>query len=186
MINSEVASLSRKHCLNKSALLFALGLSCLIAVVTANASGWSRDIVPLGTQSADQRVFKPFELVLVSGEENHVYGLCVLVNTQPALVAIDGTETPDGEFYPNVLLQVAHHERGKWQTVDSPLTPGKISTLTVEAKRPSKSLMVNLDAFRPMIGKCQYGKIALKTGEFAVFKLDKLLPPKDHDEKAKR
>lgn len=182
MISSEVGSPSGRHCSGKLAFLFAFGLSYLIAIVAANAGGWSRDIVPLGTQPADQHVFKPFELVLVSGEENHVYGLCVFVNTRPALAAIHGTETPDGEFYPTVLLQVAKREHGKWQTVDSPSTPGKISTLTVEAKRPSKSLRVNLDVFLSMIGKFKYGKIALKTGESAVFKLEKLLPPKEDGE----
>ena len=51
--------------------------------------------------------------------------------------------------------------------------------MTIEAIQVSKNLMVDLDAFRPMIGKFKYGRIALKTGEAVVFKLEKLLPPKE-------
>lgn len=179
-MSKRAVAVTRKRCWCKAAVLVVI-LSCLIATGAVSAGGWSRDLTSLGTQPADQYVFKPFELVLVSEEEDHLYGLCVFVNAKPALAAIDGTETLDGEFYPFVALQVANAEHGEWCTVDSASNPGKISTLSVEAKRPSKSLRVNLDGFRPMIGKFKYGKIALKSGESAVFELEKLLPPKEDD-----
>ncbi|MEY2489600.1 MAG: hypothetical protein QOC70_1542, partial [Verrucomicrobiota bacterium] len=41
---------------------------------------------------------------------------------------------------------------------------------------------VNLDIFRPMIGKMRCGRVVLKTGDSAIFGLDDLLPPKTEDE----
>jgi hypothetical protein len=152
-------------------------MSYLIAIGAVDAGGWSRDITPLGTQSVEQYVFKPFELVLVSGGDDHVFGLCVFVNARPGLIVIDGTETAEGEFYPYAVLEVANDRQGQWQTVGPAPNPGKKSTLPVEARRPSKNLVVDLDLFRPLIRKSKYGRIPLTTGESAVFNLEKLLPP---------
>lgn len=169
-------------CSKRSAcrLIAAFMLSAVVHAGAGGSDGWTRGIADIGTRPADPSAFRPFELVTVSGEGDHVYGLCVFTNVTPALVAIDGTETPDGEFYPNVALQVANDEEGEWRALDPSSHPGKKAALTIEAKQVSKSLMVDLDAFRPMIGKFKYGKIALRTGEAAVvFKLEKLLPPQD-------
>lgn len=179
MTNKQTLAFRRRWFLNF--LLVVAFILSIGPIHVVRAGGWSRSMIDVGTRPADQAVFETLELINVGGVDDHVYGLCVFYNIKPRLVALNGTKSSDGEFYPYVVLQVANNERGKWQTVEAPSNPGKISTLTVEAKRPSKSLMVNLDVFRPMIGKYKYGKITLKTGQSTVFKLEKLLPPKEED-----
>jgi hypothetical protein len=153
----------------------------LVAVTTrplvVRADGWTR-ARPLVTLPESDVVFEPFVLNVWSGDGPHVYGLCAYHNAKPTPITIEGRETPNGHFYPDVVNQVSNVKDGKWQTLEA-LTkiPGKPTILAVEARGTSKTLRVDLDVFIPLIGKMKYGRLLLKSGESAVFQLDDLQPP---------
>src|ERR1043166_5229728 len=90
-----------------------LSIFCfLVGGINASAEGWSRG-VPLGTWPLSEAIknFKPFDLVVWSGEDNRIlYGLCAFTNVSHNTVAIDGTQNETG-FYPRVTAQVAVLER---------------------------------------------------------------------------
>jgi hypothetical protein len=160
-----------------SVFVVVFGFLAMTLTHAVCAGGWTRGIADIGTRPADQYVFESLELVLITGQDDHVSGLLLYHNAKPALITIDGAETPDGEFHPDVVLEVGQSKNGKWQIVESLSKQGKKSTITVQGQQASKSLIVKLDAFRPMIGKLKYGRIVLKTGEAVIFELGKLSPP---------
>jgi hypothetical protein len=149
-------------------------------VETARAGGWTRGL-PIGEVAADERkTSEPFVLEVWSGDDDgHVYGLCMYFNGKSVAATIEGTETPDGNFYPQVSNQVADVERGgQWKTIEAPASPpGKAATRIVQPEQASRSLRVELDVFRPFIGKGKCGRLLLKSGESAVFQIDDLQPP---------
>lgn len=159
-------------------ITLSFSLISLTGIRAARADAWTKGL-PIGTWPATQNTFEPFVLEVWGGDETHVYGLCTFYNTKLALTAIDGVETSNGDFYPNVIAQVSNDKRGTWETLKtSPTILGKDVTITVEAKGASRTLMVDLDVFRPFIGKLRYGRLLLKTGERATFELADLRPPK--------
>src|SRR6185437_3970514 len=109
-----------------------------------------------------------FVLEVWSGDDDgHVYGLCMYFNDKSVPVSIQGVETPDGEFYPQVSSQIADAKQGtQWKTIE-PSTPplGKATTRIIQPKDASRALKVDLDAFRPFIGQSKFGRVLLKTGE---------------------
>jgi hypothetical protein len=150
--------------------------STIMTVKTASAQGWTRGIDE-GMKPADEFAFRPFVLAVVGGEGNHVHGLFNYFNLKPGRIEIEGTKARNGDFYPFVVGQVAHSLDNGWQTIGSSRSFGKTAVLTVEGKGVSKALMVDMDMFRPMIGKFRYGRLVLRSGETAVFELKDLLPP---------
>lgn len=157
----------------------ALILWLLTTSVSHSADSWTRGIGGGMVGIADIKT-ESFRLSSVSknGGTGHMWGSCVYDNRSPALVALKGTETSDGEFSPSVVNQVGNDRNGEWKTIGRPVVHGKAKILTVPVKTSSKLLTVDLDAFVPMIGKFKYGRLVLKTGESAVFGLDNLRPPK--------
>lgn len=147
---------------------------------SVRADSWTRGL-PLGqVAESERKSFEAFVLDVWSGDnDNHVHGLCTFTNVKSAPITLDGIETSSGDFYPKVVNQVADgKQENQWKTIEaSPSRPGKPVTLTVEAMSVSKTLMVDLDVFRPFIGQQKRGRLLLETGEAAVFQIDDLQPP---------
>ena len=169
------------------ALLFSIVLAVILSPSsqTAHANGWTRSL-PIGEVGVNERKgFEPLVLGVWSGDdEHHVHGLCTYYNITSALFTIEGIETSDGDFYPQVLSQVSDKkEGGHWKTIKESISrSGKPTKLAVEPQSPSKTLKVDLDAFLPFVGQRKYGRLLLKTGESAVFQIDDLQPPEKKTE----
>jgi hypothetical protein len=150
-----------------------------LSVPTASA-GWVHNFlgVPLGT-------FQPFKITGIESSEegDHVIGKFSFVNYKegekpPAPVMINGGKKSDNTFWPDVVAQVADDD-DNWKAIGKPSTSGTITvSLMVPAKVDPERFYVNLDIFRPIIGKKKYGRIVLETGDSAIFELNDLLPPK--------
>jgi len=95
----------------------------------------------------------------------------------PSRVVIQGKRTPDGVFWPDVTLQVKNELAERWETVAKPSSRGRRATIIIEPNSRNFDLTVNLDAFKPFIGKYKLGRLVLKTGETPEFELKYLLPP---------
>jgi hypothetical protein len=156
----------------------ALALWFLTSLVAKAEESWTRGIGG-GTYSVADIKVEAFELNTVSkdGRTGRVSGTCIYDNRSPIVVALKGTETSDGDFYPSVTNQVGNDKNGHWKTVRRPTVDGKARTLAVPVKTSSKLLTVDLDAFVPMIGKFKYGRLLLENGESAIFELNYLRPP---------
>jgi len=180
MSKSKISSLRR--CLLAGIIAAALLINCSLE---APAAGWTRGL-PIGEVGADERKTpEPFVLEVWGGDDDHdLHGLCTYYNIKSTPFAIDGIETPDGDFYPNVSFQVADQKESLEWTMIAPAISreGKTITLSVAPKSPSRSLKVDLDIFRSFIGKRKYGRLLLKTGEAAVFQIDDLQAPEKKTE----
>jgi hypothetical protein len=151
-------------------------------VVTLHAvlGSWTRGL-PIGEIAADER--KPpesFVLAVWSGDdEGHVHGICMFFNGKSVSAILEGTETSDGDFYPQVSTQVGDSDHGgEWKTLKPSVSPsGRVAARTIRPQEASRPLKVDLDVFRPFIGKKKYGRLLLRTGEATVFQIDDLQPP---------
>ena len=91
-------------------------------------------------------------------------------------VVIEGTKTADGSFWPEVRLEARKGRKGKWERIITPPNRGELATVTIEPNAINFDLMVNLDAFKPLLNKYELGRIVLKTGRSSEFELKDLLP----------
>ena len=93
------------------------------------------------------------------------YGICV-----------HGTVTPDGRFWPKFRL-LASNDRRKWKRVGS--APEKNGEATQKVLIPDEVLpvYVDLEVYKPIILKYQYGRIVTEAGRELDFELKDLTPP---------
>ena len=117
-----------------------------------------------------------FSLNDFAQEGLHLTGQCAYkrADGEPPRL-IEGTETYNGEFWPDVTGQVKNEKTGAWETVSSPLDYGRRATIEIKAGELKQNLLVSLDVFVPLVGKYKVGRIVLKTGEAAEFDLFELL-----------
>lgn len=106
----------------------------------------------------------------------HLTGKCAYkrADGQPPRL-IEGTKTYNGEFWPDVTLQVKNEKTAAWETISAPLDYGHRATIEVKAGEFKQDLLVSLDVFVPLVGKYKVGRVVLKTGEAAEFDLFELL-----------
>jgi hypothetical protein len=97
--------------------------------------------------------------------------------TAGGLCNSEGTGQPD--FWPSVTAQVANDCNGPWKAIDPPPLPGEPFTISIEPRDTSVDLCVNVNNFRPFIGKFRYGRFVLPNGKAATFELQNLLPPEE-------
>lgn len=165
-----------------------LHISCLLLQAQAESpSFWSRGIFehPLSGYKADQR----FSLGVITQEKFHLTGRFVYFQTKhqnPAVTTIDGVRTPDGRFWPRVKCEVANEVTGQWKTLEQPLPRGNRAIVTVKPGEDNMNLMIELDVFRSLLRKYQFGRVVLRTGEAATFELKYLCAPGEDEVKAER
>jgi hypothetical protein len=127
--------------------------------------------------------FEPLQIVGIECEDGtHVVGEFVYIyrkegdaNTPP--LTINGSRKPDGTFWPKVAAYTSNEINSQWTTIGEPLTPGESISLVVTSKEEKQQFYVDLDVFRPMIGKMKYGKVILETGDSTIFEIEDLSPP---------
>jgi hypothetical protein len=141
---------------------------------------WSRGFSSEPANSRDRA--SEFVLYDLSQEELNLIGRWSLTNgaangKTPPRVIVPGQTTSDGIFWPDVTLQVRKKRTGKWKTIAKSQDNGQRTTVTIDPNATNFDLAVKLDAFKPLIGKYESGRIVLKGGRTSVFELKDLLPP---------
>jgi hypothetical protein len=165
-----------------------LATVCLISALCFSSSAyaegprvWSRMISSEPANSADRA--QEFVLYGVDQGDRHLVGTWSYGNgavgneTPPPRVVIGGTKTADGIFWPDVRLEVRKGQKDKWERIPTSPNHGERATVTIEPNAINLDLMVNLDAFKPLLNKYESGRIVLKTGRSSEFELKDLLPP---------
>lgn len=151
-----------------------------VAMLQANdPQSWSRTISAEPANAAARA--HEFTLYDIDQGELHLTGTCLYINgplgaEPPKKLIIKGGRDRNGAFWPAVELQIKNEATGQWETIGSARFD-KSSNLSIEPNDHRFDLMVNLDPFKPFIGKFTTGKIILATGEAAQFELKHLLPP---------
>jgi hypothetical protein len=115
-------------------------------------------------------------LIAVSLEDNHLlgtfpYGLNLELGDP---LASAGSE--DQNFWPTVTAEVSNDDQNGWEKIGESSKPGQLYKPTVPP-RSADWLHVDLQVFKPFIGKFRYGRITLENGDSAIFELVNLLPP---------
>jgi hypothetical protein len=124
----------------------------------------------------------PFAVVGVKGAGNHVEAVCSYGYVEGHSTEIEGIRTADGGFWPYVSAEVSNELEGTWKAIGQISHNGEPATFTVRpagaVPNPLDStlIFVDMDVFRPMIGKFKYGRVVLKSGVAAAFELKELLP----------
>jgi hypothetical protein len=119
------------------------------------------------TTEKDQRL----EFDDISQGPEHLVGSGVLTRQEkdsPPLV-IQGHLNKIGEFTPNVSLAASDRKDGNWKIIESSLADRVDVTLTAASHINHLFFRIQLDAFRPYIGKFKFCQITLQTGETDVF-----------------
>jgi hypothetical protein len=122
----------------------------------------------------------PFAVAGIESMGDDLRAVCEYLDmkgTAPTL--IEGTQTPDGAFWPLVIGQVANEHTGEWKTIGQLPSAGRPATLSVQPRDINVRLLADLEVFRPMIGRYRYGRIVLRNGKAAPFELKNLLPPEE-------
>jgi len=119
----------------------------------------------------------PFAVAEIESMGEDLRAHCEYVNLRDKhAIRIEGTQTTDGTFWPQVIGQVADDYKGFWKTIGEPPNIGKKFTFLVQPGEVTGQLVVDVEIFRPLIGKFRYGRVVLKSGETAPFEMKNLLP----------
>jgi hypothetical protein len=94
-------------------------------------------------------------------------------NQAPMAVVIKGHKNWQGQFLPDARLEVADEAR-KWRTIGKSRSLVFRNQVTISPGERNFDLIVNLNPFKPMLGKYKWGRIVLSTGDAASFSLSDL------------
>jgi hypothetical protein len=122
-----------------------------------------------------------FSLRAVTQYGLHLTGQCAyfqLEGQSPRVAVIDGTDGKGCGFWPDVAAEVLDERTGTWVQLSNFFDYGHRQSVRVEPGDANADLFVSLDIFIPTIGKHRLGRLVLRTGEAAVFELEKLKEPK--------
>jgi hypothetical protein len=98
------------------------------------------------------------------------------------LPTIEGVLTRDGRFWPTVTAQVRADSHAEWKTVERSRISGSPATFPVQADSPKPMLYLDLEVFRPFIGKMECARLVLQDGEAASLRLERLQALRDRKE----
>lgn len=156
--------------------LFVLSLS----VARGGPDNWGRGFI--ATPPNRPRPFMFLQFSFLNCVDGHLVGEFDLVNASNSQLLLEGTKTSDEKFWPFAVAQIASgltEKEWKWRTIAKLSHPGEKVVAAVKvttAWSSSKELNVDLDAFKPYIGKATFGRIVLPGGQWSMFELEKLLP----------
>ena len=162
-------------------VVFLIGALYFIPDVHAEGQRlWSRGFSSEPANSVDRA--REFVLFSIDQDELHLIGTWSYTNgtvgsKTPPRVVIEGTKTADGIFWPEVRLEVRKTRNAKWKRIATSRNEGQRASMIIEPNAINFDLTVNLDAFKPMLGKYESGRIVLNTGRTSEFELKDLLPP---------
>ena len=146
------------------------------------------------TPFVDRKNPPAIELIFLSWNGEHLHVGCDFYNLGTQIVKLEGREIKDEasggkDFYPYATLEVSHDKK-TWKAVGTSPFPleGREIAIFAPPYRPSQpvveyseSFEVNLDAFRPVVAKFEFGRVVLKDGggTSQVIVLTDLLPPEE-------
>lgn len=87
---------------------------------------------------------------------------------------VEGHLGQDGSFWPNVQLEVKSESDGKWIKVASSWDAPVSSKLNVYFGMAAYGLYVDLQPFKACMGKYNYGRVVLRSGENTLISLEDL------------
>jgi hypothetical protein len=90
------------------------------------------------------------------------------------LPTIQGVLTRDGRFWPEVTVQVRADSQAEWKTLERSPIAGRPATFPVQVDSTKLMLYLDLEVFRPFLGKMECARLVLQNGEAASFKLEGL------------
>jgi hypothetical protein len=102
-------------------------------------------------------------------------------------VEIQNKNTESWDFHPYATLEVSDDKNGGWKAVgSSPSREGRTLSVSMAPNSiwqqspgsENRACYVELDAWKPLIGKIRYGRVVLQNGETSQsIVLTDLLPP---------
>jgi hypothetical protein len=123
-------------------------------------------------------VKRPLGVAAISEFDGNLTGVCVYLPADSKTSAsVGGTRAADGKLWLTAIAQVASDYRGVWMTVGKCPGPGEDARITLSTDDREANWLVNLNAFRPWVGKYRYGRLVLDNGLSAAFELKHILPP---------
>lgn len=168
----------------KCALSAVLFLAAIAAAPPDDKTTWGRGFIDEPSlDSPASRV--AYTLTFLDSTVGHLVGEFEVLNTTSSPETINGTKTRDGKFWASVEAQItngATPSEWKWRQIGRPPTSGEpyklvVDPLKADSRSHEKSLFVDMDIFKPFIGKATYGRIVLPNGRWSMFELKDLLPP---------
>lgn len=160
--------------------LCLFGLCCMVAA----ADGHKTDArVIRRAKGCDAGSLQSFIMETLAIENGRFVGTAEyehLMRSQ--LPTIEGVLTGDGRFWPAVTAQVRANSQAEWKTLERSRRAGSPATFSVQADSPKPMLYLDLEVFRPFIGKMECARLALKNGEAASFRLEGLQAIRDRKE----
>jgi hypothetical protein len=131
----------------------------------------------------DDRGFQSFMMETLAIEKGRFFGTAEYEYLMRGhLPSIEGVLTPDGRFWPAVTAQVRADSKAEWKTLERSPTAGSPATFPVQTDSAKPMLYLDLEVFRPFLGKMECARLVLHNGEAASFKLDGLQALKDGKE----
>ena|ERR1041385_2330529 len=169
----------------KPSALIALFCAASVLAQSEDKSTWGRALIDEPAPGAPASRVR-YALVFLDSTVGHLVGEFEVNNTTSRPEQIDGTQTSDGKFWATVEAQMtsgATPREWQWRTIGRPATPGQPSKFVIEpvksvSTRKVRSIFVDMDIFKPFIGKATFGRIFLPNGHWSMFELNDLLPPK--------
>ena len=167
-----------------SFLTKAIVIGLVLTVNAANVNWWVRPIIGNDEVFA-QTSRSDFQLEVVRCDNNHLTGLAVFtrylskdVASNPSTI-VAGIEANEHRFWPNLIAEASNNPEAGWRTIGQSGVKGTPATRRVVPFSPGETFFVNMDGFRPLIGKTRYGRLVLENGQSALFLLQNLQPPRD-------
>ena len=157
----------------------------LAALLVTDAGGSRADswVRRAGGCYASEASWEPFMMDTIGSTSGHLIGTASYHEYRATHlpVTIEGRLDSDSQFWPSVTAQVANDMKGEWKAIETNPPPGRAAIFTVTPSSANIMLHVDLDAFQPFIGKMQFGRMVLKNGVAAAFRLQDLLPPEANE-----
>jgi hypothetical protein len=162
-----INSVKHRVSLFRGALLFIFSLPCLAATPS-----WIHEISTAANPRAGA-----FRIRTAAQEDDHLVGSATYHEVGHDIeLRVEGIETLDGRFWPNVVVEGANDVDGPWERLKRADIPGRAKTLSCRFAQANPILYVNLDPFRSEGGKMRYGRISLPNGDDTIFALTEILP----------
>lgn len=160
-----------------------VGLIAAIATTTClgaeSESEWSRGVT--GMVARGDQTYE-FGLYAIKQDKSEMDGTWLYLNYATSdrkaspVARFDATKDGIGILWPNVRLEVQNELTGKWTLIGKSARRGTRMEVTVEPGS-NVDLFVQLDAFKPFLGKHKVGRVVLTNGQASEFDLNYLVPP---------
>ena len=156
-------------------------------------NGFNRrlDVGNLKTPFVDPDHPPAVELIFLSWNGRYLIAGCNFHNLGTQTLKVEGREITDEvgggkDFYPYVTLEVSN-DKIAWTAVGTSPSPleGREMAIFAPPNPPNQSVVgysgsfeINLDGFRPVVAKFEFGRVVLKDGGTSqIIVLTDLLPP---------